>query len=671
MIRILAVGAVFAALAIAQQPLASVSLNVDAAHVTPGAPTSWTGPGALAIAVGAIPSGSTGTISLAPGYSDTIASDLTVPAGVALVFEAGALVTVSSGITLTINSGTVACQQHCFEGPGTVHLYGLMGQAVPALWFAGTICNGQTDPANGQFNDDSVGLMMAHNSLPNAAGSSWPGGAVLLPYNNGCVINSTLTWSPYVRLRSASTSVTTTIYTAKNFAPVKAGTSTATITGVSCAANPCTVTATNGFANGDTVIVQGVNGPAVNSWQQLGPETVGSASGSSFTVTGAFGVPNVAWVSGGTAIDCTEKFAVIIANVNGSGNPNTNFNVDFSGFDIVETAAGNQCASGVLANTATASQLSHLNVSPGYRGFVMTNGTDNITIDSPTISAIGFAGGPDQQAIVLGSGGQFTTHDVAVTNMKLVNGGSGNGFTAQTPAVEVAGGPNNIYIGGNAEGTPWPVALNGTSFGPIVVDLTAAPDGITTTCPNALAAYPYAVWIGPSYTPGTPLMIYGNMNCYQQGVSLNGTAAPALSVPSSTSDIGPKSLGFADAMWDFLRTKQISLDTTSVVTLGTDPTDGAFTLGNGSLNYIDSETGVNNAIIGSLPAITTLRNGQCILINLAHSLQAAGANSFALNGFGALPIVRHTTAGFLTQAYAAGSLLNVCVRSGQWYDMSQ
>ena len=88
-------------------------------------------------------------------------------------------------------------------------------------------------------------------------------------------------------------------------------------------------------------------------------------------------------------------------------------------------------------------------------------------------------------------------------------------------------------------------------------------------------------------------------------------------------------------------------------------------------NYIQSETGANNAIVGSLPAVP-FAIGLRVSQKLSHSLQA-GANTYNYNGTGAKSIVSHCTGANLTVGYTANLIIDLMVDpSGSfWMDMSQ
>jgi len=93
-------------------------------------------------------------------------------------------------------------------------------------------------------------------------------------------------------------------------------------------------------------------------------------------------------------------------------------------------------------------------------------------------------------------------------------------------------------------------------------------------------------------------------------------------------------------------------------------------------NYIASETGSNNAIAGALTdaagANVTLAGGLCVVIKIAHTLQA-GANTFNLNTSGAISIKSHfNVANNIGTAYAgSANLVTLCYDGTQWEDMSE
>lgn len=87
-------------------------------------------------------------------------------------------------------------------------------------------------------------------------------------------------------------------------------------------------------------------------------------------------------------------------------------------------------------------------------------------------------------------------------------------------------------------------------------------------------------------------------------------------------------------------------------------------------NFIATETGANNAIAGALPGVT-LVPGLMVVIQLAHTLQA-GANTFNLNGGGALAIKSHSNvATDIGTAYAATGIIDLVYNGTLWLDMSK
>lgn len=86
--------------------------------------------------------------------------------------------------------------------------------------------------------------------------------------------------------------------------------------------------------------------------------------------------------------------------------------------------------------------------------------------------------------------------------------------------------------------------------------------------------------------------------------------------------------------------------------------------------YIGIEGGANNAITGTYPGLT-LTAGNCVQIQLAHTLQA-GANTFALNGGSAKSILSHfNTSNNLGTAYAATGVWAGCYNGTAWLDSSE
>ncbi len=91
---------------------------------------------------------------------------------------------------------------------------------------------------------------------------------------------------------------------------------------------------------------------------------------------------------------------------------------------------------------------------------------------------------------------------------------------------------------------------------------------------------------------------------------------------------------------------------------------------NSTTNLVSAETGANNAIAGSLIG-ANFNSGQIVYVILAHTLQA-GANTFNLNGVGAVAIKKHTAPTVdISTAYASGAVIQLFAQGGVWQDMSQ
>lgn len=87
-------------------------------------------------------------------------------------------------------------------------------------------------------------------------------------------------------------------------------------------------------------------------------------------------------------------------------------------------------------------------------------------------------------------------------------------------------------------------------------------------------------------------------------------------------------------------------------------------------NYIATESGANNAIVGSLTGVP-LAAGLTVTVKLAHTLQA-GANTFDYNGGGAVAIKSgRNVANDIGTAYAATGVITLMYDGTQWVDCSQ
>lgn len=222
----------------------------------------------------------------------------------------------------------------------------------------------------------------------------------------------------------------------------------------------------------------------------------------------------------------------------------------------------------------------------------------------------------------------------------------------------------NIATGGNAEVTIGNTQTASTVF------VQAGPTGYIWLNPSSSAF----LWLGASNQTGDTLL----------GRS---TATNTISIGSATTSNGNTqtiNIGTGNATGTGI--KAINIATGTPATSG----NNRVTIGGGStsavtinapfssykaMNYISSETGGNNAIAGALTNAAgtniTLAEGLAVSIKLAHTLQA-GANTFDLNGGGAVAIKKHTNpASDLSTAYASGGIIQLIYDGSVWQDMSQ
>lgn len=97
--------------------------------------------------------------------------------------------------------------------------------------------------------------------------------------------------------------------------------------------------------------------------------------------------------------------------------------------------------------------------------------------------------------------------------------------------------------------------------------------------------------------------------------------------------------------------------------------DGSGNVTCGSLNFINVETGANNAIAGSASA--GMISGIQMTILLAHTLQA-GPNTFNYNAGGPKPIrSSRNPANNIATAYAVGGVIRLLWDGTEWLDLSQ
>ena len=422
----------------------------------------------------------------------------------------------------------------------------------------GAKCDGATD--------DTVSIQNALDSLPlmtfersySPDGMALRTGVVELPATGagGCLISNTLQVSPYVTFHSRGGGAL--IITAVNFAPARGK---AAITGVTCTPGAnCTVRAANAFSNGDTVEIHGVNGPGVNTWQNLnGLWSITGVTSAGFQLSGSAALPQQPpYASGGVAVKGAEKFAINIINAHG-GVPNDNFDVNLGNLYIVENAAGNEFASGIFCNCSIDTHVHSVNVTAGYRDLVAISGTDNASFESLTLQNAPFVNGPDPQAAVIYSGNAIATNTINITNLKVIPEKTDNnsgGFSADTPAVYIGGQASGISVhGANFEAVPWPIAIAGTGQDIDLEEIIAFTDSFSAPCRVFL---PWVVQIGRNQTTtGSGIKITGSYQCYKAGVVIGTIPVSSLAAPAGNSDIAFYSLGYDDRTTGFLRSGEI------------------------------------------------------------------------------------------------------------------
>ncbi len=90
-----------------------------------------------------------------------------------------------------------------------------------------------------------------------------------------------------------------------------------------------------------------------------------------------------------------------------------------------------------------------------------------------------------------------------------------------------------------------------------------------------------------------------------------------------------------------------------------------------AVNYIATESGANNAIVGTFVGAPTLGAGLVVTVKLAHTLQA-GANTFAYGGGAAKNIKSHfNVANDIGTAYAATGVITLVYDGTEWLDTCQ
>lgn len=368
---------------------------------------------------------------------------------------------------------------------------------------------------------------------------------------------------------------------------------------------------------------------------------------------------------------------------------------------------------------ATALAVNNLRATNSAAGAVSANAV--------TLSAVGTDAAVSMQFLVKGATGIMTLG--AATQTGAINVGvattaatagvnilSANG-TASTQTVEVGGGTSttsggkvvNVANGVPGAGTTNTVAIGsgGTTTGTVGVTIGSIGNAAHTTAiqggsgATAITLFPQTtgvVTIGAA--AGTGNVVVGSSSATQSVLIGNGAGASTVSLANAT--VAGATINLATAATGAGITDTISIATGNAaatgikvvniatgtpgtagnnrVTVGGTVADSRVTIKADlvelrSPNYIATETGAANAIAGALtdaggtnvPLVAGLR----VAVKLANTLQA-GANTFNLNGGGAVAIKMHTNAASdLGTAYANTGIIELMYDGSAWLDMSQ
>lgn len=451
----------------------------------------------------------------------------------------------------------------------------------------GAVCNGITDPSAMGFHDDTMAIQNALNSplfpviavspdgLPMGSGRlHFPNSASDPNGNFGCVITSTLNWSPFIQ--SDAPGGWTWIKAANNFAqPATGGPFTITNATWSSSVSTYTIASTATLQVGMQVSITGTvttGSTLFAGFNTSNYVTIASIPNSTtFTTAQPFGNPGT-YVSGGRLVAGFNQWMINIINGNGNafGNADNNFTVDWSGIHLLANSAGDEFTSGINGNASTNSQFAKIDINVPNIAIVLggigTNGinnaADNLSGDRIKIAPPLFMDGPCSQGLVFAGNipgaGPIALRNIKITSQGLPNGSNGTNWCfGTTPSVDIPQGAAGISIDAisieqgsfiHVGAITHDIHITGLSYG---VDVCGPPSPFTP------ADYPLAVLL--EYGGFTPDF----QNVYVGGEFINAAVGTYLQTVFGTMNINP---GFSacTANADDYRQNRIQIEGSSV-----------------------------------------------------------------------------------------------------------
>lgn len=292
-----------------------------------------------------------------------------------------------------------------------------------------------------------------------------------------------------------------------------------------------------------------------------------------------------------------------------------------------------------------------------------------ITIDSEIMPVTGCSG----TVLVVGSRGfdstTAATHVASSAIYAYFDAWHHNSLRAEVEAIETSLGANLSNVLTSATG----VASFNTRHGSVTLlaaDVTAAVQALlTSSSPTFAGMTATGTGVTSTNTGGYAFvatqgaaggMYYTGSGIIYSGVTTGHTIASVISADGTCTMRG-------DTGWSCPQ----ALDAASKPTFAGAVLTAASSTS--TINYIASETGANNAIIGTLTNPPSVTTGLTVKVLLAHSLQV-GANTFNYNGTGAISIKSHyNPASNLGTAYVTGGIVNLQydATGPVWLDLSE
>ncbi len=327
------------------------------------------------------------------------------------------------------------------------------------------------------------------------------------------------------------------------------------------------------------------------------------------------------------------------------------------------TAGGTSPTTTGLIGTTTSSTFTDTGLAGDSSSAPVTNTTGVSSLPNSTTAALAAITDINGNPEII-----FTATASAVNGLTETNSAIGNPVVLAT-----SGSDTNIGFTINSKGTGAitlaPLAAGGT----IVIGKTDQTGAITVGSSSGTEVVNVGTGAGISTVNLATVSIAGaNLNVATAATGAGITDTVAISTGNAAAT-GIKVVNIATGTPGTSGNNRVTVGggTTSAVTINAALTQYQ------APNYIASETGANNAIVGALlnasgaAVATTPVAGLRFSIKLSHSLQA-GANTLALNGGSATAIKGHRNpANDIGTAYVSGGIVDLMGDGTAYLDMSQ